>query len=373
MKIGFVNFTPLVYSIDTPYHEPLGGAESSICYLAEHLAERGHQVTLFGRFPGIFTSRKVRHEPDRNLKDGSAPALDFLVIQNTAYFGIGLRAVLDQNTKLIFWAGHAPDQPTVQDLNDRSFRGVYDAFVMISRWQLEGYLKTFGIERRKCFIAGNAISPAFENIFAGRTNPLSLGKVIPPILAYTSTPFRGLELLIDIFPKIKRQVPDATLKVFSGMQLYQVPGGLEQKEYGDLYRLCRETEGVEYIGSIPQPKLAEELRAVSVLSYPNTFPETSCIAVMEAMAAGCQIITSNLGALSETTAGFAKLIPVTSGREQYINDFVQETVTVLEQFRRRDRGLMGSLARQVNFANGHYTWGRRAEEWESWLGGLNFS
>lgn len=35
MQIGFINFTPLVYDVDTPYKNPLGGLESGMCYLAD--------------------------------------------------------------------------------------------------------------------------------------------------------------------------------------------------------------------------------------------------------------------------------------------------------------------------------------------------
>jgi glycosyltransferase involved in cell wall biosynthesis len=130
-------------------------------------------------------------------------------------------------------------------------------------------------------------------------------------------------------------------------------------------------EGVDYRGSLAQPQLAAELRSVSVLAYPNTFAETSCIAVLEAMASGCLVVTSDLGALPETTAGFARLVALTGGREAFRDRFIEATVEALGT-------LMGSvsaateshLRRQVSQMNADARWSERAGQWAAWLSRL---
>ena len=77
--------------------------------------------------------------------------------------------------------------------------------------------------------------------------------------------------------------------------------------YRPLYAQCL-ADGADYRGALGQARLAQELRGVAGLAYPSTFAETSCITVLEAMAAGAFIFTTRLGALPETTNGFGYLV-----------------------------------------------------------------
>jgi glycosyltransferase involved in cell wall biosynthesis len=160
------------------------------------------------------------------------------------------------------------------------------------------------------------------------------------------------------------------------MKVYLQPQAADQAEFGPLYEQCRKTEGVELIGSVPQSALARHLRQVTALAYPNTFPETSCIAVMEALASGCRIITSALGALPETSAGFAQLIPLSEGertREQlisYARQFIDETVQVLWDADDPADQYESLLRRQVDYANAELVWPVRTRQWLEWLGSL---
>jgi glycosyltransferase involved in cell wall biosynthesis len=157
------------------------------------------------------------------------------------------------------------------------------------------------------------------------------------------------------------------LRVFSSMAVYQETPADDQARFGALYQRCRQTPGIEYVGSLPQPALAREMRAVSVLAYPNTFPETFCIAALEAMASGCRIVTSAQGALPETTAGFAELIPVRSNRSPDVHEFAERTVDVLRKMQSADPAVEELLQRQVQHVRQNATWTVRAAQWENWL------
>jgi len=295
--------------------------------------------------------------------------LDAMVCVLSAGFGVYLRAALGPDVRLILWSAHDCDQPDVQALRDPKERDGYDAFVMVSEWQREQFHRAFGLDESRTAVLRFAVAPAFVDLFPKDT-PILAQKAWPPILVYTSTPFRGLDLLIDAFPAIRDAFPASRLQVFSSLNVYQVPATEDHAQFGALYDRCRHTSGVEYLGSLPQSELAPLLRGATMLAYPNTFPETACIAVMEAMASGCRILTSRLGALPETTAGFARLIAAEQDRTWYLSQFIDEAIQLLRECSTNRDAVESALRAQVDQTNALDTWRVRAQEWCRWLSGL---
>jgi glycosyltransferase involved in cell wall biosynthesis len=361
MKICFLDPLEWDYTVETPYKKPMGGTQSGLCYLAAELAKLGHEVSLVNKTttPGTYLGVACT-----GMQAGMA--VDFLkgqdaIVVINACVGETLRKNIGRGgPKLALWIHHATDQKTVSFLSQQSERQSWDAFALISDWQANDFVKTFGLERQRIGILRNAISPVFENLSLPKPWFQS-GQA--PVMAYTSTPFRGLDVLLMAWPSIRKQAPGATLKIYSSMKIYNK----DEEAHEVLYALARDLKGVDYVGSIPQPDLAKALARTSILAYPNTFAETSCIAVMEAMAAGCLVVTSDLGALPETTAGFGILLKPPSTVMDHAHHYSLAMREVLDGAKKDPVGLADHLKRQVAHVNATYTWKTRAREWDSWL------
>ncbi|WP_247878319.1 glycosyltransferase [Azospirillum sp. TSO22-1] len=367
MRLAFIDVAGWDYTVDTPYRQPLGGSQSALCYLAEELAALGHRVMIVNGVPDPVTSRGVLVRPlDATAWDDLATC-DAAIVLNGCHlpFAQELRHRLP-DTRLVYWTQHAHDQPASANLADPAMRALWDRFVLISDWQSACYRAAFALPEDRITVLRNAIGPVFRSLFGPR-EPVSAGRPWPPVLAYTSTPFRGLDVLLDAFGAIRDAIPGTTLKVFSSMSVYRIDGSRDP--HAALYERCRSTEGVEYVGSRPQPELAGILRGVTALAYPNTFPETACIAAMEAMAAGCLVITAALGALPETTAGYGFLATPVADRRLYAERFADFSVRVLRLAAERPDDVEQRLREQVRHVNRATTWRARAREWSAWLAG----
>jgi glycosyltransferase involved in cell wall biosynthesis len=362
MKIAFLDMIEWDYTPLTPLERPLGGSQSAVVYLARELAARGHGVTLFNNTtrPGTYSGIECP-----GIASGIAPdrfnGFDVAVVMNSAS-GLHIRAA-GATLPLALWSQHAADQPAVQPLASAEERLAWDKFFLVSQWQADAYAGTFGIRPQRITVLRNAVSPPFQTL--ERRRPPFFRSGVPPVLAYTSTPFRGLVALLTAFPAIRAAAPDCRLRIYSSMGVYQVPD--DDDDYRVLYDLARALPGSEYVGSLPQTALAEALAEADILAYPNTFAETSCISVMEAMAAGCLVVTSKLGALPETTAGFAILMDPLPDMVGMAREFAKTLVGAIRTAREKPDQFADGLQRQQHHARTAYSWAARAQEWEQAL------
>jgi glycosyltransferase involved in cell wall biosynthesis len=362
MRICFVHRTVNDYTVETPYLRGIGGTESALAYVAVELAGLGHDVSLL---TNTSAAGRFRNVDCLNYKTSLTRefinAADVVVVSNEAC-GRTLKDEYRASRPLVMWNQHADDQPAIEALEFTRERKAWSSIAFVSEWQRDQFCQVYWIAKEKTRVMRNAISPPF----AAASAPPWFATGEPPVLVYTSAPYRGLDVLLDAVPIIRSAIPDARVRVFSGMATLQV--AIEKDPYAALYRRCRETAGVEYIGPVAQPQLAAELSRAAALAYPSTFPETSCIAAMEAMSVGAMILTTRSGAMPETTAGFGLMLEPHDDAPRLAKEFAQMTIDALAWARREPETAAARRAEQIAFVRRNYSWPERALEWQSYLG-----
>jgi len=121
-------------------------------------------------------------------------------------------------------------------------------------------------------------------------------------LFYQSSYDRGLEHLLKMWPSIKLAIPDATLDICYGWDLFDKmnhnnPERVEWKR--QMVELMQQIDVTEH-GRIGKKEMAKLRSTCGILAYPAHFTEISCISVMEAMRDGLVPVTTDLAALKET-------------------------------------------------------------------------
>ena len=364
MKICFVSWA-CNFDVSTPWTQPLGGSESCVCYLARSLAQRGHVVHLLSHndAPELKMGCHCLHLPDHlNTAYFSEQRFDAVIIVNwPALAPTFSNELLPRGTPLIFWCHHNPDQQGLVEI-EREVAQSLSATVFVSDYQKERAKARFPLLDESVFVIHNGLTPSFVELFES-AQALQSEKEHEDIVAYTSTPFRGLDQLIDVMEGVPLSVG---LHAFSSMAVYQA----DDSPYQLLYGRARSLPNVALIGSLAQPALAQALRKTSFFVYPNTFTETFCIAALEALAAGMDVIVPDRGALPETCGSFATYVP----HDLLDTDPVQATAhfrrALLERVEKKKRDIARWAEEKLHQASevcANFRWERRAAQWEALL------
>ncbi len=357
MKILFVNLSSLKFTVASPDHTPLGGSESALCYFARALAQLGHNVSLTANLPENAGSliENIHHYPLTAITDPAfftSQNFDAIIICNAPVAASLLKAASPQS-RIIFWAHALPDQPAMQCLSQNDVKQAIDETVFVSAWQRGEVERVFG-SFANAHVIGNGIAPAFENMFS---SPAAILAVKQNRAAYTTTPYRGLSVLLRAMQNLDRPTK---LDVFSSMKTYQAG----DEDYAPLFAEAAQNPAITLHGAVTQKTLAQSLRAPAFLFYPSIYPETFCITAAEAMAAGMKIVTTNLGALPDTCMGFAKLVPITSQDGDILaRDFRAAMQQEIDAFASHPQNFAEQSYAQIQQVNKSTNWAVRVLAW----------
>jgi glycosyltransferase involved in cell wall biosynthesis len=264
----------------------------------------------------------------------------------------------DFSKPTVYWNQLSYDQKAVEFLSDPANVEKISRFVYVSHWQAEMFRKIYNIPGYKTRVIKNAC------IGVEQRQPGKRDKVR---LCYISTPWRGLDVLIKAWKLIDSK--DCELHVFSSTKIYGKDFAISNAgNYEDLFDECRNTPGIVYRGFSTNESLRKELPTFDILAYPNTFEETSCIAVIEALSAGLRVVTSNLGALPETTEGWARMYPYLMDKDKHAKvfaDILEDEISKIKIGKLDDE-----LELQKQVYAPRWSWDTRINEWTNLLNGL---
>lgn len=281
MKIDILcrDGSPLGVTMKSLYGEDgrcgVGGAELALLTICEEWTKRGHEVTLYndpkedGASP--FQQEWIKHfDPARDR--------DVLIT-----FRSPNPKSIDAKGLKVWWS---QDQQTTGDFAE--FQRFVDKIVVISPFHAEYFKQRYKIN--KTILIDEPV-----RVEDYRTSQ----KKVPYRFIFCSVPERGLDILLNLWPEIKRNLPEASLHITSDYRLWGAAYPLNER-----YKImAMGLEDVKFLGAIKRQELIKEQLISEILAYPCIYDELFCYAVAEAGLAGAYPITSTTGALRTTNMG----------------------------------------------------------------------
>jgi len=318
----------------------IGGSETAVIHLAKRLAHQGWEVTVYNWC-----------DTDDGVYDG-VTYKNYWSFQTNAKFNIVVLwrtpLWLDVNidAKKVFIDMH--DVPNPAEFTEERLAKITKIMVK-SQYHRELFP---GVPDEKFAIIPNGIdvSRYAEEI-----------EKIPHSAIYSSAPNRGLDILLKMWPTIRKQVPDATLRIFYGWKTYfelqkNDPNAIAWMQKMKDRVASMADQGVIDMGRVGQKELAQWQKKSSVWLYPTSFQEISCITAMEVQAANCLPVCSDFAALRETVhEGF--VVPGDSAEEEYQATFIRSAV----------RGMTEPMRDSATWVKQTFSWDAVTNKWDELL------
>ena len=316
----------------------LTGSEEAVVYASDVLAKLGYRVHVYMDPPTNSLWRLPCENPvykDCDLYTRDSDEFDAVIVWRHTQFHIA-----QQRSKNVFYWPH---DVATHPFNVSALKGIF----YLSEYHRK---QMTGVCPALCpvpyVISGNGICLDHFKTPKSFTNPYSC--------IYASNYARGLALLLEIWPEIRKEFPTATLDIYYGRQTWGTMS--KENEQALIKRLEDMKElGVTEKGMVGHQELADAMQNASVLTYPcNVESETFCITAVKAQAAGMVPVTTRIGALRETVHPKAP----TLDKMNKPKDYRDKLIGVLRRIEK------AGLSRDDYIAFAHtYTWDACVSKW----------
>ena len=322
-KIAFFAPTALPFDSDSLSIRPLGGLETNIIILAKSLSENGHSVKVFT------PSKNIKESGNNNLQYKNISNINELFKEENL-LDI-LIVVKDLQSILInipcrvrmFLTTDGFNEIATFGIGDKRYHDRVHALLGGSKWHISSLCNTSGFPQARAVALGHGINLSdFEGTERrGRKR-----------LIFTAAPFKGLELTLRLIKDLREKDREIEFHSFSAFNIYDTNTPFNsqiQDEYKKINEELEKIPGVFIHGNVLQKELAREYMKSAVLLYPCTWGETGARTAIESQAAGCPIVSSSLGALSEIVGNAGFVINERVGSEEYFEKFKMATMELL--------------------------------------------
>lgn len=288
--------------------------------------------------------------------------LDSTLLENFQIVSSRVRD-LQQDKIRVFFANDLANDPEVASFKDQNFRNKFHHMVFISNWQYQQYQQILGVPySSKSSVIESGIEPIDVNEDKFKDDKIHI--------CYTSTPQRGLAILMACFEKLQEKYGESIhLDVFSSFKIY----GWDEydKQFEQLYEKCRNTKGITYMGFQPHDVVINYLANVGhIFSYPCTWPETSCRAMLEAMSAKLLCIHPNIAALPDTSASLNLMYQGDTDNQAHATTHLNILDQAIGIFQSSEQNLQNKLNFNKAYTDARFSIAKVKIQWEMLLTGL---
>lgn len=262
---------------------------------------------------------------------------------------------LDPNKINVIWQQLNWNEENVSLMSDPNFVNSVNYFAWVSNWQYDRFRTKFNIPDHKSVILKNAThSVKFQE-------RKKYGKIK---LIYTSTPWRGLDVVLEAFRLLNRD--DVELDIYSSTKIYGPTfEKITEGQFEWIFDIARNMSNVNYHGYAPNEEVREAVLNSHIFAYPSCFEETSCISAIEALISGCLVITTNYGALPETCGDWAIYVPHGSNRSVLAQRYAYVLNSAINTY--WTENTQQHILLQNEYYNRFYSWDTRIVEWRDFF------